>query len=176
MTDIRTTVQWPRKSREIKTLNMDSARWNGFAFRDDDIIIATWQKSGTTWVQQIVSQLIFRGAEGISLDHVSPWLDCVLPLYPPDVVQTLEAQTHRRFIKTHLPLDALVFSPRAKYIYVARDGRDALWSIHNHVMSMKGEIRAAMRPAGGQAPPDAPIEFFRFWLDGESAIFQDFWS
>jgi aryl sulfotransferase len=133
-------------------------------------------KSGTTWMQQIVSQLVFRGAEGISLDHVSPWLECILPLYPPDAVQTLEAQTHRRFIKTHLPLDCLVFSQRAKYIYVARDGRDALWSIHNHVMSMKGEIRAAMRAAGGQAPPEAPVEFFRFWLNSGSAIFQDFWS
>jgi aryl sulfotransferase len=122
---------------------MDSARWNGFAFRDDDIVIATWAKSGTTWMQQIVSQLIFRGAEGISLDRVSPWLECTL--YPPETVQALEAQTHRRFIKTHLPLDAIVFSPLAKYIYVARDGRDFAWSIHNHIVSMKAEIRAAAR-------------------------------
>ena len=30
----------------------------------------------------------------------------------------VEAQTHRRFIKTHLPVDALVYSPGAKYIFV----------------------------------------------------------
>ena len=44
----------------------------------------------------------------------------------------VEAQTHRRFIKTHLPVDALVFSPKAKYIYIGRDGRDVLWSFYNH--------------------------------------------
>ena len=32
----------------------------------------------------------------------------------------------------HLPVDALVFSPQAKYLYIGRDGRDALWSFHNH--------------------------------------------
>ena len=44
----------------------------------------------------------------------------------------MEAQTHRRFVKTHLPVDALVYSPKAKYIYIGRDGRDVLWSLYNH--------------------------------------------
>ena len=43
-----------------------------------------------------------------------------------------EAQTHRRFLKTHLPLDAPVFSPGAKYLYIGRDGHDVVWSMHNH--------------------------------------------
>ena len=30
------------------------------------------------------------------------------------------------------PLDALVFSPKAKYIYIGRDGRDVVWSMYNH--------------------------------------------
>jgi hypothetical protein len=37
---------------------MDSRRWNDFRFRDGDIVIGTWAKSGTTWTQQIISQLI----------------------------------------------------------------------------------------------------------------------
>jgi aryl sulfotransferase len=44
---------------------MDSTYWNDFKFRDDDIIISTYAKAGTTWMQQIVSQLIFNAAEGI---------------------------------------------------------------------------------------------------------------
>ncbi len=31
--------------------------------------------------------------------------------------------------KTHLPVDALVFSPEAKYLYIGRDGRDVIWSM-----------------------------------------------
>ena len=39
---------------------MNSTVWNSFAFRDDDIVVATYAKSGTTWTQQIVGQLIFQ--------------------------------------------------------------------------------------------------------------------
>src|SRR6266550_6964988 len=112
-----TNVDWPVKSREIHTVLLDSRIWNDFEFRDDDIIVGTYAKSGTTWVQQILGQLIFEGKEGLPLAHMSPWLDFTLPSAEVKL-NLLRAQTHRRFIKTHLPVDALVFSPRAKYIYV----------------------------------------------------------
>ena len=51
------TIAWPVKTREFHNHHFDSSIWNDFAFRDDDIIISTYAKSGTTWVQQIVSQL-----------------------------------------------------------------------------------------------------------------------
>ena len=62
---------------------------------------------------------------------MSPWLDLRVP---PKAVKLplVEAQTHRRFLKTHLPVDALVFSPKAKYLYIGRDGRDVVWSMYNH--------------------------------------------
>ncbi|MBA3912061.1 MAG: hypothetical protein C0524_19820 [Rhodobacter sp.] len=53
--------------------------WDGITFRDDDIVIATYAKSGTTWMQQIVSQLIFDGAEGIQTAVLSPWVDLRIP-------------------------------------------------------------------------------------------------
>jgi hypothetical protein len=60
----------------------------------------------------------------------------------------VEAQTHRRFLKTHLPLDALVFSPKAKYIYIGRDGRDVVWSMYNHHANANhsGTRRSTRRP------------------------------
>ena len=61
----------------------------------------------------------------------------------------VEAQTHRRFLKTHLPVDALVFSEKAKYIYIGRDGRDVVWSLYNH---------HANAPAGREHRPGAETE------------------
>ena len=124
-------IALPRKTREMHSHHFDSTIWNDFKFRDDDIIIATYAKSGTTWLQQIVSQLIFNGQEDIEVAEMSPWLDLRVP--PKEVkLPAVEAQQHRRFIKTHLPVDALVFSPKAKYIYIGRDGRDVVWSMYNH--------------------------------------------
>ena len=67
--------KWPQKTREIHNHHFDSTIWNDFIFRDDDIVIATYAKSGTTWLQQIVSQLIFKGQEGLPVADMSPWLD-----------------------------------------------------------------------------------------------------
>ena len=93
----------------------------------------------------------------------------------------VEAQTHRRVMKSHLPADALVISPRAKYVYVARDGRDVAWSEHNHLSNMSDGFRAALnavRPAGTpeELPPPADVhEFYRGWLAGTHGM-MDFWD
>ena len=116
-----TDVVYPKKTRELRNMLMDSTRWDGFPFREGDIVIGTWAKSGTTWTQQIVSQLVFSGAENIPVMDVAPWVD-MRPIPVQDVYNLVEAQIHRRFVKTHLPADALKMSPKAKYIFLARDG------------------------------------------------------
>ena len=64
-------------------------------------------------MQQIVAQLLFDGDPDIAVAEMSPWLDLRVP--PKEVkLPLVEAQTHRRFLKTHLPVDALVFSPRGE--------------------------------------------------------------
>lgn len=104
-------LHWPRKVRELRNHHIDSTIWNDFAFRDDDIVIASYARSGTAWVQQIVSQLLLPGAEGLDVAAMSPWLNRRVP--PKAVtLPAIEAQTHRRFLQTHLPVDALVYAPR----------------------------------------------------------------
>ncbi len=101
---------WPKKTRELYNHHMDSTFWNGFPFREDDIVIGTHIKSGTTWVQQIVTQLIWNGAEDLPVAQLSPWIDLRVPEKAVKLA-AVEAQAHRRVLKTHLPVDALVFSP-----------------------------------------------------------------
>ncbi len=144
-------------------------------------MIANWSKSGTTWVQQIVSQLLFSGAEGLPVAEMSPWLDARLP--PKEVkLAAVEAQTHRRFLKTHLPLDALVFSPNAQYIYIGRDGRDVVWSMHNHWFNANAGLYAIVNDTPGRVgppierPPASRREYFRTWLERDGYPFPSFWE
>jgi aryl sulfotransferase len=145
-------ISWPKKTREIQTAIVDSTRWNGFKFRDDDVVIDTFGKAGTTWMQQIVGQLLLGAPDGVSAAASSPWLDMrIVPLEP--MLAQLEAQRGRRFIKTHLPVDALVFSRRAKYIYVGRDARDIVWSAYNHQAGFTKEALDAFNETPGRVGP-----------------------
>jgi aryl sulfotransferase len=111
----------------------DSARWEGFPFRDGDVIISTRSKHGTTWMQMIVLLLIHqRPTLPAPLAVLSPWLDhLVEPL--DEVIGRLQAQDHRRVIKTHTPLDGVPIDDRATYIVVARNPLDAAVSMYHHV-------------------------------------------
>jgi aryl sulfotransferase len=171
---------WPEKTGELYHNHFDSTIWNDFSFRDDDIIISTWAKSGTTWVQQILAQLIFNGATDVNVAEMSPWVDFRSP--PKEVkFDAIEAQTHRRFLKTHLPVDALVYSPKAKYLYVARDGRDVLWSYYNHHSKHNDLFYQEINAVGGPGiepakPPQHEIhEYFQVWLEKDGYPLWRFW-
>jgi len=174
------SIAWPVKTREIHNHHMNSEVWNSFKFRDDDIVIATYGKAGTTWTQQILAQLIFNGKEGIEVSPLSPWLD--LRVIPPEAIAGLEELPHRRFVKTHLPVDALVFSPRAKYLYIGRDGRDTVWSLYNHHVNANEHFYEALNNAPGRVgppiepPPDSIPDYFRRWLAEDGYPFWSFWE
>ena len=72
-------ASWPVKLRDVHNHHFDSTVWDGFAFRPDDVVIGTYAKSGTTWVQQIVGQLVFGGAETVPVAEISPWVDLRVP-------------------------------------------------------------------------------------------------
>jgi hypothetical protein len=90
------------------------------------------------------------------------------------VVSELDAQTYRRFIKSHTPLDGLPFDERVTYICVSRDPRDVALSWDNHMANMDiMKLLAAREAAVGlddvadllaQGPPVRPeSEIVRFW-------------
>src|SRR5438034_4522491 len=159
----------PCRVRTYRNHHLDSTRWDRFTPRADDVLISTSYKSGTTWMQRIVSLLLFgSGPLPAPLSRLSPWVDARLPPLEP-VIERLERQEHRRFVKSHLPLDALPYDPRVRYLWVARDTRDVFMSLWNHYHAQTDatyEALSAGNPLGFPFPrcPDDPREFWRSWI------------
>jgi len=128
----------------------DSGRWWWFAPREGDIVISTRSKSGTTWMQMICALLVFQSPElPAPLVELSPWLDWLI--VPWDQVDAqLAAQTHRRFIKTHTPLDGLPLHDEVTYVVVARDPLDLAVSLYHHRDNLDHALLARLL---GSAPP-----------------------
>jgi hypothetical protein len=148
---------------QYKEVVFDSTRWEGFRFREGDIVITTPPKSGTTLTQMLCALLIFDTPDfHAPLDVISPWLD-MQTRSKEEVFALLEAQQHRRFIKTHTPMDGLPYDERVTYIVVGRDPRDVAISFQHHLANLNFEgFLAAREQAVGNAdladfPPLEPL-------------------
>jgi aryl sulfotransferase len=160
--------------RPYRTWIVDSRRWQHYRPRRSDIVIATYPKCGTTWMQRIVGLLVFQTPEPRPIMEISAWIDRRFPEPIEALMARIEAQVHRRFLKAHLPFDGLPIYDEVKYIHVARDGRDACMSFHNHVLAFTPEMLARLDQTGladdtiGRAYPRIaadPADFFRNWLN-----------
>jgi len=120
-------------SYRYQSRDEDSARWLRFRFRPGDIVISTRRRSGTTWLQMICALLIFQRPElPAPLWLLSPWLDHTIA--PEQFVhERLAEQSHRRFIKTHTPLDAIPFDPRVTYLVAGRSPLDLFVSLQRQM-------------------------------------------
>ena len=120
--------------------------------------------------------MVFGSAAPFPVQDSSPWPDFRLP--PPGAMLGLaESQTHRRFLKSHLPLEALPRYDGVKYIHVARDGRDAAMSFFHHKSNYTPEAIARFKELSNADPkfgdgdsynfsPQDPAEHFAGWVDG----------
>ena len=171
--------------RRYEASMYDSNRWDGFELRPGDIIISTPPKCGTTWTQMICALLILQEPElPLPLDTLSPWIDMVTRART-DVFADLEAQTHRRFIKTHTPLDGIPNDPTVTYICVGRDPRDVGLSMDHHIDNtdigafLSQRERAAaidgieLGPLRPPRPrPDGERDRFWQWVDDQTPLTQ----
>lgn len=163
----------PGTPRRYRSSDEDSARWLNFPFRAGDIVISTRSKSGTTWMQMICALLIFRTPElPAPLSRLSPWLDWLL-IPRDEVVATLQAQRHRRFIKTHTPLDGLPLDGRATYLVAARHPLDMAVSLHHQSGNLdRDRIRSLTgqpaEPAGDAAPRPTERDALLAWIDRDA--------
>jgi hypothetical protein len=154
----------------------DSARWERFRFRPDDVVITTPAKCGTTWMQTIVGMLLLDRVDlGAPISMISPWLDMLIRS-DDEVFGLLEAQSHRRFMKTHTPLDGIPRHDSVTYIAVARHPLDVALSDRDHDENMRFDRAVELRVAASgpaedtpEPPPvtDDPAEFLRWFIDND---------
>lgn len=102
--------------------------------RDSDIYISGYSRSGTTWTHLILYQLTTDGNMDFDhIFHVSPWLfyNAMRGTEPPNPPEP-------RILKTHDNYKFFPKSSKGRFIYVVRDGRDALVSFYHHRVNVKG--------------------------------------
>ena len=160
-------------TRDYRTPVMDSHRWDAFEPRVGDVVVATYPNCGTTWTQRIVDLLIHQSPEPRPIMQLYPWLDATFFAPIEEDLANLESQTHRRSVKSHLPFDSLPIYEGMKYIHVARDGRDACFSFHNHESSytedakaiFAGQVAADPRFRGRPEPEPDLRAYYARWMD-----------
>ena len=117
----------------------------------NDIFIVTQMKCGTTWMQQVVFQILTRG-QGTFNDHkykhlsaISPWIEAINGVSITDA--PLIGTPGRKIVKTHLPTTLCPYNEKAKYIYVVR-----------HPVSCFGSIMDYFKlTAGPFSPPESQV-------------------
>nr|XP_028559454.1 sulfotransferase 1 family member D1-like isoform X1 [Podarcis muralis] len=136
-----------------------------FQAKKDDLLIATYPKSGTTWVSEILD-MIYNDAdvEKCKRDAIFnrvPFMELIIPDIINGVEQLAEIPSPR-LVKTHLPVQLVpesFWENGCKMIYVARNAKDVAVSYY-HFYKM-----AKMHPE-----PGTWDEFLGKFVAGEVAF------
>ncbi len=102
------------------------ARTKQYSPQPEDIFIATQMKCGTTWMQQIVFEILCKGDGDLSdqgfrhMYALSPWIETSPNASVPMKRAPLVGERQNRIIKTHMPAQLIPHSDLSKYIYVTR--------------------------------------------------------
>ena len=151
--------------------------------RDGDVFIASFPKSGTTWMQHIVHTLATDGNS--PLPHISD----ACPFFEVDrtwdgngqltgSVQANHAKISRRCFNTHLRWSMMPKShPGARYVYMTRSATDACVSFYHHLAhqavedgGFPGSLNEFVTEwTNGRAPFGSWSAHLKSWLCGEAA-------
>jgi aryl sulfotransferase len=154
----------------------DNERWERFRPRPEDTVISTPSKCGTTWMQHIVAMLVLDTTTlGAPIGTLSPWLDARTHTES-HVFDLLEAQGHRRTIKTHTPMDGLPVSSDLSFIAMARHPLDVALSFVDHFENAdQARVVDLITQASGipdlpprERAPEDPGEYLAWWIENDS--------
>lgn len=100
-----------------------------FGQREDDIYVATYPKSGTTWMQMILYQLTTDGNMDFEhINDVSPWIHWAVLKN-----KSVNDVPSPRIIKIHDTYDEMAYVKKGRFIYVVRNGMDVMNTLTYHL-------------------------------------------
>jgi aryl sulfotransferase len=145
----------------------DSRRWAALPLRADDIVISAPVKSGTSWLQTICSLLLFQDGDlPARLGTMSPWLESNdSPVE--EIVSALEAQKHRRVIKSHTPIDGIPVVPGMTVVAGVRHPLDAGVSWYHHLRNVDFPAlmtRLGLPPSYDPSPTGSAHDYLTSWI------------
>lgn len=128
-------------------------------------------------MQTIVGMLLLDRVDlGAPISTLSPWLDMLIRT-DDEVFGLLDPQTHRRFIKTHTPLDGLPRHDEVTHISLIRHPLDVALSNADHFENERAERAIELRTQAA-GPPDLPgqelpfddhASYLRWFIDNDVA-------
>lgn len=120
------------------------ARASAYEPKVEDVFVTTQMRCGTTWMQQIVYEVVSAGRGDLSdaghghLYAVSPWIDAANSVSMDQAPLVGDRPT--RIIKNHLPAAIAPFNERAKFIYVTRHPVACFASIVDYYRALLGPV------------------------------------
>jgi len=135
--------------------------------RDTDIYVATFMKSGTTWMQVILYNMLTKGDMDFNhIYEVSPWpRNEAFNGKTPDRINNLPEP---RILKTHDPYFNFNKNTKGKFIFVYRDGKDVAASLYHHNKNyLNPELEFNTNFKGNFMDTDTELNWFKFtreWL------------
>ena len=110
----------------------------------DDIVVVTFMKAGTSWLQQIVFEILYHGNGDLSdngwrhMYAASPWLETGSCASVSLAQAPLLGDYRKRLIKTHLPASLCPHNPAARYLCLVRDPADCFASCRDFLQLLMG--------------------------------------
>ena len=137
-------------SIEYQSAMQNTAIWSQFTPDDNDIYVVTPARCGTALVQEIIGQLLYHGDYynelNISNYHaISPWITnrTAGNQHTLDMLNNQlnnDNNVKRRCIKLHEPIETLKYNEKCKYIFIARDYHDMVWSAYRFYCSWSDKM------------------------------------
>jgi len=164
----RVRIQYKGVSGPAGSTSVESfQRAEGYQPTPQDIFVVTQMKCGTTWMQNVVYEILHRGKgnlveSGGAMYAISPWLEGrkSVSLAEAPLIGT---ERPSRIIKTHMPVVLCPYDPAARFIYVARHPGSCFASCVDFVQTN----------VGGMAPN---MSAFEEWFCSKDLMWWGTWT